>query len=94
MSVGIKDIARALGISTGTVDRALHGKPGVNPATRARVLSMPAELDYRPNLAARYLQSRKQLRISVHLPREIRVVSVSPGRNAASRTHLRGATTW
>jgi DNA-binding LacI/PurR family transcriptional regulator len=24
--VGIKDIARELGISTGTVDRALHGK--------------------------------------------------------------------
>src|SRR5919107_722566 len=29
------------------------------------------ELGYRPNLAARYLQSRKQLRIGVHLPRRI-----------------------
>jgi LacI family transcriptional regulator len=37
--VGIKDIARALGVSTGTVDRALHGKPEVSPATRARVLA-------------------------------------------------------
>lgn len=69
--VGIKDIARALGISTGTVDRALHAKPGVNAMTRARVLSMAESLGYRPNLAARYLKSRKQLRISVHLPREI-----------------------
>jgi LacI family transcriptional regulator len=69
--VGIKDIARALGVSTGTVDRALHAKPGVNPETRARVLSMAEQLGYRPNLAARYLQSRRQLRISVHLPREI-----------------------
>lgn len=69
--VGIKDIARALGISTGTVDRALHDKPGVNPVTRARVLSMAESLGYRPNLAARYLKSRKQLRVSVHLPREI-----------------------
>jgi LacI family transcriptional regulator len=69
--VGIKDIARALGISTGTVDRALHGKPEVSPATRARVLSMAEALGYRPNLAARYLQSRKQLRIDVHLPRRI-----------------------
>ena len=69
--VGIKDIARALGVSTGTVDRALHAKPGVNPMTRARVLSMAESLGYRPNLAARYLKSRKQLRISVHLPREI-----------------------
>ena len=69
--VGIKDIALALGISTGTVDRALHGKPDVSPATRARVLAMADELGYRPNLAARYLQSRKQLRIGVHLPRRI-----------------------
>jgi LacI family transcriptional regulator len=70
-SIGIKDIALALGISTGTVDRALHGKPDVSPATRARVLAMAHELGYRPNLAARYLQSRKQLRIGVHLPRRI-----------------------
>ena len=69
--VGIKDIARALGISTGTVDRALHAKPEVNAMTRARVLSMAESLGYRPNLAARYLKSRKQLRISVHLPRQI-----------------------
>lgn len=70
-AVGIKDIARALGVSIGTVDRALHAKPGINPMTRARVLSMAESLGYRPNLAARHLKSRKTLRISVHLPREI-----------------------
>lgn len=69
--IGIKDIARALGISTGTVDRALHAKPGVNAMTRARVLSMAESLGYRPNLAARFLKSRKHVRIAVHLPREI-----------------------
>lgn len=69
--VGIKDIAKALGVSTGTVDRALHAKPGVNAGTRARVLSMAESLGYRPNLAARFLKSRKHIRISVHLPREI-----------------------
>ena len=69
--VGIKDIARALGISTGTVDRALHGKPDVSPATRDRVLRAAESLGYRPNLAARYLKSRKQLRISVQLPERI-----------------------
>ena len=69
--VGIKDIARALGISTGTVDRALHAKPGINPMTRARVLRTAEALGYRPNLAARYLKSKKTLKISVHLPREI-----------------------
>lgn len=69
--VGIKDIAKALGVSTGTVDRALHAKPGINPMTRARVLRMAESLGYRPNLAARYLKSRKHIRISVHLPQEI-----------------------
>ena len=69
--VGIKDIARALGVSIGTVDRALHGKPEVNALTRARVLQMAESLGYRPNLAARYLSSRKTVRISVQLPQEI-----------------------
>ncbi len=69
--VGIKDIAHALGVSTGTVDRALHAKPGINPMTRARVLRMAESLGYRPNLAARYLKSHKHLRISVQLPQEI-----------------------
>src|SRR4029453_1411053 len=70
-AVGIKDIAQALGVSTGTVDRALHAKPGINPMTRARVLRMAESLGYRPNLAARYLKSRKHLKISVARPREI-----------------------
>jgi LacI family transcriptional regulator, galactose operon repressor len=69
--VGIKDIARALGISTGTVDRALHAKPDVSAATRERVLPMAETLGYRPNLAARYLKSKKQIRISVQLPKKI-----------------------
>jgi LacI family transcriptional regulator len=69
--VGIKDIARAAGVSIGTVDRALHDKPGINPATRRRVLDRAASLGYRPNLAARHLKSRTVLRVSVHLPREI-----------------------
>jgi LacI family transcriptional regulator len=69
--IGIKDIARHLGVSTGTVDRALHGKPGINPATRLRVLRMAESLGYRPNLAARYLKSRKVVRIAVHLPQQI-----------------------
>lgn len=69
--VGIKDIARALGVSIGTVDRALHDKPGINPDTRRRVLDTAAALGYRPNLAARHLKSRTTIRISVQLPQEI-----------------------
>ena len=69
--VGIKEIAAALGTSIGTVDRALHSRPGINPITRSRVLQMAQAMGYKPNLAARYLKSQKQLRIAVHLPAEI-----------------------
>lgn len=60
------DIAAALGISTGTVHRALHNNPGVSAETRARVLQVSENLGYRPNLAARFLSQRRQFRISVN----------------------------
>jgi len=60
------DIAKSLGTSIGTVHRALHDHPGVSPATKAKVLQMARTLGYRPNLAARYLSSKKTLRISVN----------------------------
>lgn len=67
----IKDIARALGISIGTVDRALHGRSDVSPATRARVLKKAEELGYQPNIAARSLKLNRRLRIGVYFPQEI-----------------------
>lgn len=60
------DIGKALGISTGTVHRALHDNPGVSPETKAKVLETATALGYRPNLAARLLSSKRTLRISVN----------------------------
>lgn len=70
---GIKDIAQALGVSIGTVDRALHGRPGINPMTRTRVLTMAQTLGYRPNVAARHLKLNRKIRVAVHLPAEIAI---------------------
>jgi LacI family transcriptional regulator len=69
--IGIKEIAKRLGVSIGTVDRALHQRPGINPMTRAKVLKTAQTMGYRPNLAARFLKSRRQLQISVQLPSAI-----------------------
>ncbi len=69
--VGIKDIARALGISIGTVDRAIHSRGGINPITKERVLKTAQTLGYRPNLAARYLKAPRQVRVSINLPARI-----------------------
>src|SRR5262245_11545040 len=68
---GIRDIAESLGVSIGTVDRALHDRPGINQKTRTRILEQAKAMGYRPNLAARFLSSRKQLKVGVNLPAEI-----------------------
>lgn len=68
---GIKDIAKALGISIGTVDRALHDRSGVNPKTKARVLQKAEELGYKPNLAAQALKLNRRIEIAVVLPKQI-----------------------
>lgn len=70
-SAGIKEIAEAVGVSIGTVDRALHSRPGISEATRARIMKAAAALGYRPNLAARHLKLGRQQQISVLLPQEI-----------------------
>ena len=43
-------LARICGVSQGTVDRALHNRDGINPETRARILEIAKEYDYRPNI--------------------------------------------
>lgn len=70
-TTGIKEIAQALGISIGTVDRALHARRGVSPKTSAKVLKMAEEINYKPNIAARNLKLNRKLRIAVHLPEQI-----------------------
>ena len=69
---GIPRIAELAGVSIGTVDRALHGRPGINDETRQRVLDIAKKIGYRPNLAARSLSTGKRVRIGVCVPQEIR----------------------
>ncbi len=70
--VGVHRLAEQANVSIGTVDRALHGRPGINEKTRERVLRIAHELGYEPNLAARALsRSRTRIRIGVCVPREI-----------------------
>jgi LacI family transcriptional regulator len=70
-AAGIKDIARALGISIGTVDRALHERAGVSLKTKARALQMAEQLGYKPNLAAQALKLNRTIEIGVVLPKHI-----------------------
>lgn len=67
--VTLRDIASELGISIGTVDRAVHNRPGVNPDTRARVLALIDKYEYHPDPIARSLSMRtRPVRIGVIFP--------------------------
>lgn len=66
--VTIKDVARASGVSKGTVDRVLHGRDGVSRKSREKILKVIEELGYEPNVYASLLASRKVRSIAVILP--------------------------
>lgn len=55
MSITAEEIARLAGVSRGTVDRALKNRAGVNPETKARVLSIAEKYNYKPNMIGKAL---------------------------------------
>lgn len=64
-AVTIKDIARALGISTSTVSRALRDSYEISPDTKQLVLECAEKLNYRPNPIALSLKERRSRSIGV-----------------------------
>jgi len=62
--VTIYDIAERLGISVGTVNRAMHDKPKVSKETRELVLQTAEEMGFRGNKIAKSL-SRNMIKIGV-----------------------------
>ncbi|HZV57093.1 MAG TPA: LacI family DNA-binding transcriptional regulator [Sphingobium sp.] len=64
----IIDIARQAGVSFKTVSRVLNNNPHVGKDLRERVLKASADLDYRPNLAARSLAGPRNYSIALLIP--------------------------
>lgn len=54
--VGIRDVARAAGVSVTLASWAINDKPGVSAASRERILQVAEELGYRADPAARALR--------------------------------------
>jgi DNA-binding LacI/PurR family transcriptional regulator len=61
----IYDVATRAGVSHQTVSRFLRGFEGIRPETRAKVEAALAELEYRPNSAARFLRLKRTNRIAL-----------------------------
>ena len=66
--VTAKDVAKALGISTMTVSRALNNKPNVSEETRRKVRQTSRTIGYFPNHIAKSLVLRKTDTIGVVVP--------------------------
>jgi LacI family transcriptional regulator len=64
-AVTIKDIAKALGLSTSTVSRALRDSYEISPETKKVVLEYAREINYRPNPIALSLKEKRSRSIGV-----------------------------
>lgn len=62
------ELARLCGVSQGTVDRALHDRPGVSPRTRERILEIARKHGYRPNPVARELLGGERTVVGAIVP--------------------------
>lgn len=68
MRPGIREIALLARVSEATVDRVLHGRPNVRPATADRVLAAAAECHYLTDEDLDRLRRRNRMRLAVVLP--------------------------
>jgi len=64
----LKDIAKDLGVSAMTVSKAIRGLSDISQATKQRVLKRVKELNYRPNMLARSLATRKSYTVGLVIP--------------------------
>ena len=64
-AITIKDIAKALGLSTSTVSRALRGSYEISSETKKLVIEYAEQFNYRPNPIALSLKERRSRSIGV-----------------------------
>lgn len=66
--VTINDVAKAAGVSKGTVDRVLHNRGEVSSKSKEKILRVIEELGYKPNMYASLLASQKERVIFCVIP--------------------------
>ncbi|MCJ1708759.1 LacI family DNA-binding transcriptional regulator [Microbacterium sp. VKM Ac-2923] len=72
------DIARLSGVSVSAVSLALNGRPGVSEATRARIVAVADEYNWRPHRAARALKGATSDVAGLVIARPARTLGVEP----------------
>lgn len=66
--IRIKDVAQLAGVSAGTVDRVLHGRPNVSKTAREKVEKALKEMNYQPNMYASALAYNRSYIFICFLP--------------------------
>jgi len=69
--VGLKDLARYLGLSTATISTVLNGAPAaaeIPAATQERILAAAEKFNYRPNALARSLRGMRSHTVGILVP--------------------------
>lgn len=86
----IHEVAHRAGVSHQTVSRFLRNNGGLKPTTRAKVQAAIEELNYRPNLIARSMRTRRTGRIALLLPAATQFLPLRLLSAAASAAHEAG----
>ena len=68
MSITIKDIAKAVGVSPSTVSRTCNNHPGISQKTKDKIRKAMEELGYVPNFQAKNLVNRNSNTLGIVLP--------------------------
>lgn len=89
----IWEVAKAAGVSHQTVSRYLRNEGGLRPATREKIDKAVAELDYKPNLVARSMRTRRTNRIAIVLPELTTFVPMPMLKGASGAARAAGYTT-
>ncbi|AEF84880.1 alanine racemase [Treponema primitia ZAS-2] len=66
--IGIKDIAKKVGMSPSTVSRVVNGKKYVNTEKREQILKLIEETGYVPNKAARSMVLQRSFTVGIVIP--------------------------
>ncbi len=66
--ITIKKIAELANVSRGTVDRVIHNRGNYSKATETKVKRVLKKVDYKPNIIARSLVSKKPITFGVLMP--------------------------
>lgn len=86
----IWEVAKLAGVSQQTVSRYIKGNGGLRPTTVVKIDSAIAELNWRPNVVAQSMRTKRSNRIAVVLPELTNFIPMPMLKGASAAAHSAG----